>query len=81
MFTTGGEEALAHTKCLRKKKDRSLRRSTPRLRKRERETGKEETSGSRGCALKAPLGSYSIDLISTAEIEFLSLIAKINVSD
>jgi hypothetical protein len=67
MFATGGEEALAHTKCLRKK-DGSLRRSTPRLRERERETAKEEPSGSRGCALKAPLGYYSIDLISTAEI-------------
>jgi hypothetical protein len=32
------------------------------------------------CALRAPLG-YSFDLISTAEIEFLSLMVKINVSD
>lgn len=60
-------------------KDGSLRRSN-KPRHRTRETAKEETIRQPRCALRAPLG-YSIDLISTAEIEFLSLIVKMNVSD
>jgi hypothetical protein len=49
-------------------------------RENERNCKRKKQSAQPRCALRAPLG-YSIDLISTAEIEFLSLIVKMNVSD